>query len=84
MSVDQLKKALKDEKCTFGLNETLKKVKLGKAKTVFLAQDCNALEREKILHYKKLGQLNIIELEIKGSEVGALSKKQFSVSVLSF
>ena len=84
MSVEQLKKALKEEKCTFGLNETLKNVKLGKAKTVFLAQDCKALEREKILHYKKLGQLNVVELEIKGSEVGALSKKQFSVSVLSF
>ncbi len=84
MSVEQLKKALKEEKCTFGLNETLKNVKLGKAKTVFLAQDCNSLEREKILHYKKLGSLNVVELEIKGSEVGALSKKQFSVSVLSF
>ena len=84
MSVDLLKKALKDEKCTFGLNETLKNLKLGKAKTVFLAQDCNALQREKILHYKKLAKLNVVELEIKGNEVGALSKKQFSVSVLSF
>ncbi|MSR86150.1 hypothetical protein EXS74_02025 [Candidatus Woesearchaeota archaeon] len=84
MSVDQLKKALKEEKCIFGLNETLKNLKLGKAKTIFLAKDCNSIEREKILHYKKLAQLNVIELDIKGSEVGALSKKQFSVSVLSF
>lgn len=84
MSVEQLKKALKEEKCTFGLNETLKNIKLGKAKNVFLAQDCKAAEREKILHYKKLAPLNIINLDIKGNEVGALSKKQFSVSVLSF
>ncbi|HIH15186.1 MAG: hypothetical protein QT08_C0008G0024 [archaeon GW2011_AR17] len=84
MSVEQLKKALKEEKCTFGLDETVKNLKRGKASTVFLATDCKASVREKIIYYKKLGKLNVIELEINGHEVGALSKKQFSVSVLSF
>lgn len=84
MSVEQLKKALKEEKCTFGLNQTVKNIKLGKAHTIFLANDCKALEREKILHYKKIGKLQVMDLEINGQEVGALSKKQFSISVLSF
>ncbi|MDP3728694.1 MAG: ribosomal L7Ae/L30e/S12e/Gadd45 family protein [bacterium] len=84
MSVEQLKKVLKEEKCTFGLDETLKNIKRGKTSTVFLANDCKASMREKIHHYKKLGKLNIIELEINGHEIGALSKKQFSISVMSF
>lgn len=84
MSVEQLKKVLKDEKCTFGLNETLKNIKLGKASTIFLASDCKVSDKEKILHYKKIGKLNVVELDINGHEVGALSKKQFSVAVLSF
>jgi len=84
MSVELLKKALKEEKCVFGLNETEKNIKLGKAKTVFLASDCKVQAREKIHHYKKLGSLNVVELDIKGQEVGALSKKQFSIAVLSF
>ncbi len=84
MSVEQLKKALKEEKCVFGLNETENNIKLGKAKTVFLASNCKVAVREKINHYKKMGTLNVIELEINGQEIGALSKKQYSISVLSF
>ncbi len=84
MSVEQLKKVLKEEKCSFGTNETMKNLKLGQAKTVFLAKDCGASIREKIMYYKKVGKLNVIELEINGSEIGALSKKQFSIAVVSF
>ncbi len=84
MSVELLKKTLKEEKCVFGLNETEHNIKIGKAKTVFLAVDCKAQVRDKIHHYKKLGTLNVVELDIKGQEIGALSKKQFSISVLSF
>lgn len=84
MSVEQLKKALKEEKCIFGLNETENNVKLGKTKTIFLARDCKASVREKMYHYKKLGNVDVVELDIKGQEIGALSKKQFSISVLSY
>ena len=84
MSMEQLKKALKEEKCTFGLNETMKKIRWGKAKTVFLAHDCNAKVKEKILQYKKIENIQVIELEINGAEIGALSKKQFSISIVSF
>ena len=84
MSVENLKKALKEEKCIFGTNETMKNIKLGKAKTVFLAKDCDASVREQMLHYKKIAKLHVEELEINGSEIGALSKKQFSISVVSF
>ena len=84
MSVELLKKALKEEKCSFGTNETMKNLKLGKVKTVFLARDCDASIREKMFYYKKLGKLNIVELEINGTEIGALSKKQFSIALVSF
>lgn len=84
MSVEELKKALKEKTCTFGVRETEKNLKLGKASTVFLSKDCSARVREKMHHYKKVGSVHIVELDINGHEVGALSKKQFSISVLSY
>ena len=84
MSVEQLKKALKEEKGTYGTDETIKKIKLGKIATVFIASDAKSSEREKVLHYKKQGDLEVFELELKSAEVGILCKKQFPVSMLSF
>lgn len=84
MSVEQLKKALKDKKFTLGTSETIKKLKLGKISTVFLAKDCNSEVREKIKNYKTKSKLDVVELEISGAEIGALCKKQFSISILSY
>ena len=84
MSVEQLKQALKKEHCTFGANETMKKILLGRVQTIFLARDCNTEIKEKILYYKKMGKITVEELEINGAEIGALSKKQFSISIVSF
>lgn len=84
MSVELLKKDLKDKKFTLGLNETLKKIKLGKVQNIFLAKDCNSKERDMILNYKKIGEINVYELDITSLEIGALCKKQFSISVLSY
>jgi len=83
MSVELLKKELKTNKFTLGLNETLKKIKLGKVQNIFLAKDCNSKERDIILNYKKIGKIEVYELDITGIEMGTLCKKQFSISVLS-
>ena len=64
--------------------EDLEKIKLGKISNVFLAKDCNSTVREKILNYKKKSKLDVVELEINSAEIGALCKKQFSISVLSY
>jgi len=84
MSIEALKKALKEGKGTYGIRETLKKIKQGKVTTVFLAKNCKDAVRERMHYYKKQGELTIVELEINGNEVGTLCKKQFSISVLSF
>jgi len=84
MSVEALKKALKDKTFTLGTDETIKKIKLGKVSTIFLAKDCNSSVREKILNYKKKSKLDVVELDINSAEIGALCKKQFSISVLSY
>lgn len=84
MSLEKLKEILKDkEKITFGADETLKKVKLGKVNTIFLAKDCKPIIRSRFLSYKKGGDLEIFELDYTSADIGTLCKKQFSISVLS-
>ncbi|MEA3378694.1 MAG: ribosomal L7Ae/L30e/S12e/Gadd45 family protein [Nanoarchaeota archaeon] len=84
MSLEKLKKALKEEKLIFGIKETIKNIKNGNAKTVFLASNCSDSIKEQIRHYAKLGDFEIMELGVPDSEIGMLCKKLHSISVLSF
>jgi len=85
MSVEKLKQALKEKKdFTFGEKGVLKRVKLGKAKVVFLAKDCRPDTRETITHYSKQTEFELIELDINSSEVGTICKKQFFISTLCY
>ena len=79
MSIDQLKKALKDPNITYGTEETLKKLKQGKIKTVFLSSNCP--EHIK----KKMGSHNIevIQLEDSSEEIALICKRPHAISVLS-
>jgi len=84
MSLDKLKQILKDKKkLTLGADETIKKIKLGKVQTIFLAKDCNPLTRDTLLSYKKKGDLEIFELDVNSAEIGILCKKPFLISVIS-
>ena len=84
MSLADLKKALKEKKVTLGGGETVKKVRLGKVSTIFIAEDCKPSVEEQILYYQKMGKFNVVELDVKSGELGTLCKKQFPVSVLSY
>ena len=83
-ALEELKIALKEQKPTLGTQESMKLLKLGEAKTVFLAQNCPPSVRDDIKHYAELSGAKVVELDIPDDEVGILCKKRHSVSVLSF
>ncbi|MDP3918873.1 MAG: ribosomal L7Ae/L30e/S12e/Gadd45 family protein [Nanoarchaeota archaeon] len=84
MSVTNLKKALKDKEITFGEKSVIKSIKLGKASVVFLSNDCKKNTKEAIHEYAKISKFEIVELDINAAEIGSLSKKQYSVSILCY
>ncbi len=84
MSLEELKKAIKEKKLTFGTNQTMRKLRLGKLNTVFLASNCSSKVRDDIKHYAKLADAKVIELEIPDDEIGIICKKRHSVAVLSY
>lgn len=83
MSLAQLRKSLAEEKMTFGTRETLKNIKRGTVKKIFLASNCSAEIKESVKAYKKLAKVEVVQLEEPSDELMLICKKNFPVAVLS-
>ncbi len=80
--MDELTKALNEKTLVIGNDRTIKNLKQGKTKKVFLASNCpNKIKQEIIKHKNKA---EIIELDINSEELNIRLKKPFNIAVLSY
>ena len=84
MSLEDLKKALKEKTITFGTDKTLKMLRNGTVKKVFLSSNCTKEIEDTINNYAKLNKVEIIKLKQQSDEIGLTCKKPFSISVLCY
>ena len=84
MSLQELKDAMKKEKLLFGSKSTLRNIKKGKTKQVFLANNCGEEIEKSIEYYSKLSKIKVSKINKPRSEISILCKKNFSVSVISY
>jgi ribosomal protein L30E len=85
MNVKDLRKALKEQKnVVFGTNETIRGLKRGVTKAVFLASNCNKLTKERIKRYAKINGVKVFELDEPNDEISLVCKVQHIVSVVSY
>lgn len=84
MSIENLKKILKEKKVTFGSERTLKLLRRGELTEIFIASNCPKDVKADIMHYAKLSNVKVIELEEPNDELGIICKKPFSISVLCY
>ncbi|MBU3940479.1 MAG: ribosomal L7Ae/L30e/S12e/Gadd45 family protein [Nanoarchaeota archaeon] len=82
--IENLQKELKENKLVFGTKESLKAIKTGKAKEVFLAKNIDEEVKEEVEKYAKIEGIKVNILEKDNVELGALCKKPFSISVLCY
>ena len=82
MSADQLKQDLKKATPLFGLEVTIKKLKKGELKKIYISSNCK--DKESIRSYAKKTGAELTELEQNNVELGVLCKKPFSISALGF
>lgn len=80
MSSDQLKKVLKEGKFFLGQDITLKKLKHGEVKTVFVASNCPESIMSKIKGYEGV---DIVVMKENSYDLAMLCKKQFHVNMIS-
>ena len=81
--VTEIKKAIEVGKIVIGTERTLKSLKLGKLKKVFLANNCLQRTKQDVEYYSRLAKVEVVNLEEPNEELGTICKKQFSISVLS-
>ncbi len=84
MSTDNLRKALKEGKLIMGTEETIKAMKRGKVKEVFIAKNCPQLLRREIKNYAEISGANVVELDETNEDIGAICKKPFSINICSY
>ena len=82
-NITTLRKLLKEKKAIVGTKITLKDLKLGKIKKVYVSSNCSESVLEQLNHYAKLAKADIVKLKYPNDELGVLCKKPFSISVLS-
>lgn len=83
MSLLKLREALHSKKIFFGTRETIRQLKRGTLRTVFLSHDCNPSTKKDVEYYASLGKIDIIQMEQGSKEIAQLCKKNYPVSVLS-
>lgn len=76
-AVAQLQKA----DLVIGTEETLKLLRKGAAKQVFIAANCSAQVRKDLEQYCKISDVELVELPQSSEEIGVICKKPFAISV---
>ncbi len=80
--MNDLREEIKKAKPIYGLDGTLKKLKHGKLKSIYIASNCH--EKAKLLTYAKQFGIETFELKENNLQLGIICKKPYAISVLSF
>ena len=75
--------AVKTGKVMFGAGNSLKSVKVGRARLILLASNCPKEVREDIEHFGKLSEIPVVIYNGSSIDLGAACGKPFVVSVLT-
>ncbi len=84
MSLENLKKAIKEKKLIIGTERTVKALKKGEVKEVFVSKNCPELLRKEIKNYAKISNISIVEMKENNKEIGTICKKPFAINLCSY
>ena len=80
---NELRRSIKTGKVVFGAKETIKLVKLGKAKAVIMASLAKPELKEDLRYYAKLSGIPVYVYRGSPYDLGSLCGKPFPVSMLA-
>jgi ribosomal protein L30E len=84
MSLDNLKKAIKEKKLIIGTERTVSALKRGEVKEVFISKNCPELLRKEIKNYAAISNISVNELKKSNEEIGTICKKPFSINLCCY
>tara|TARA_Y100000310_G_scaffold296626_1_gene329023 strand:+ start:16895 stop:17176 length:282 start_codon:yes stop_codon:yes gene_type:complete len=77
-----LAKELKSKKIIIGADRVIKNLKQGRISKVYISSNCKDSIKSDISCYSKLGDVEVVKMNLSNEELGILCKKPFSISVL--
>jgi len=77
----EIRKIAESGKLILGTAKTVKELKLGNIKKVFVTSNCPDSVKEDIGKYASLSNAEVEEIEIPNDEMGVICKKPFSISI---
>ena len=80
MSLKNLREAIKEGKLAVGTSETVKALKSGKVKEVFVAKNSSDSLKAELKNLAEISNATYIELDMTNDELGATCKKPFSIN----
>jgi len=80
--VAEIKKLLEGDKVILGADETMKGLRAGKVKKVFVSSNVKPETKLSIERYCSMNSVDCVEMTETSEEVGTLCKKPFAVSVI--
>ncbi|HLF54351.1 MAG TPA: ribosomal L7Ae/L30e/S12e/Gadd45 family protein [Candidatus Nanoarchaeia archaeon] len=81
-AISEIKKLLVSNKLLLGSESTMKHLRLGDVKKVYLASNCEPVVRDDVVRLCKFGQVELVDLAQSNEEIGVLCKKPYSISVI--
>ena len=78
----EVKKYVETKHAILGTQRTLKALKKGTLKKIFLSKNCPDSVRKDTDYYATMGNVDVSTLEQPNDELGNLLKKPFSISVI--
>lgn len=84
IKMEDLKKALQEDKVIIGKDRVLKRLRVGKLSKVYLASNCPKLVKEDVNHLAKLYKIQVVQAKENNEQLGTICKKTFSISVLGY
>jgi len=82
-AISEIKSLMEQKKLTVGTEETIKNLKAGKAKKVFVCSNPSRELKDDLDYYGKVSGVEIIHLDIPNDELGTICRKPFAIAVLS-
>ncbi|MBR9682129.1 MAG: 50S ribosomal protein L30e [Candidatus Aenigmarchaeota archaeon] len=80
---DQIKDAIASNNAIIGTKRVLKIMKSGEVSSVVIAKNCPEIVKKDVMHYSKVGGIEVNEFNGTGKDLGTFCGKPFSIAILA-
>lgn len=78
----EIKKLQEQKKTVLGTERTLKLLRVGKVKKVYVASNAPQTTKESLSHYNLVSPIDVVDLPYAVDEVGTICKRPFPVALI--